>query len=42
MGGGFGPSPLFMFFFLTFNVKIMSKKLEKNDKTMVKKNIVNF
>ena len=26
MGGrGFGPSPLFKYFFLTFNVKIMSK-----------------
>ena len=36
-GGGFMLSPLFTFFFKTFNVKIMSKKVEKNDKTMVRK-----
>ena len=36
-GGGFGLSPTFHIFFVTFNEKNISKKLEKNDKTMVKK-----
>ena len=35
--GGFRPSPLFTYYFFTFNVKNMSKYWrEKNDKTMVK------
>ena len=35
-GGGFRPSPLFMFIFL-FVMKKLCLKLEKNDKTMVRK-----
>ena len=37
-GGGFRAESTFhVFFFFTFNVKIMSKNWKKNDKTMVEK-----